>query len=119
MIQDEWNQICGHARRLGILIIALAHITDLSECEDLMFAGVAFGEMSDHPLAQILKDWNGRDTLRIFDDAWLQAMAVPLLGPCNRVWGLPWSKVCLISDRGWSAWISTLGDLDLAYTDAG
>ncbi|KAI4168984.1 MAG: hypothetical protein LQ343_006015 [Gyalolechia ehrenbergii] len=118
-IEDEWNIICGHARRLSIFLIALAHVVNLEECENLVFAGRAFSNMFQHTLAVQLEEWNGKDALRIPDDAWLQAIAIPLLGHRTNVWKLPWDKVCLISDRRWSAWISTFGDMDPAYVGAG
>ena len=118
-IEDAWNQICGHARRFSIFIIALAHVVNLEDCEGLMFGGFAFNDMFHHNLAVQLEDWNGRDGLWVSDDAWLQAVAIPLIGHRSNVWKLPWEKVCLVSDRGWSAWISTLGEMDPAYVKAG
>lgn len=116
--RDEWAQVCGVTKRLCVILLALAHIVDLEDFEDLKFTGLAFGNISDHILAQQLEDWNGKDSLRIPDEAWLQALAIPLLGHRNHLTDLPWSKVCLISDRRWSAWISTFGDLDPAFTNA-
>lgn len=84
-----------------------------------MFSGVAFFDMCDHGLAQQLEEWNGIDSLRVTDDAWLQAIAVPLMGHRTLVWKQPWKKVCLFSERGWSAWISTFGNIDPAYATAG
>ena len=119
VVRDEWNQVTYHARQLGVFLIALAHVVNLEDCEDLMFAGFAFGSMHEHPLAQQLEDWNGQNTLRIRDNAWLQALAIPLLGHRHHVWNFEWDKVCLLSDRGWSAWIATFGDLDPAFISAG
>ena len=115
IVKDEWNITTTFLRQLSIFMLALAHVVSLEDCEDLKFAGFAFGSMHEHPLAQQLEDWNGEDTLRITDVAWLQAVAVPLLGHRTHVWNLRWAKVCLISDGGWSAWISTFGGLDPAY----
>lgn len=119
IVDDEWNIICGVARRLSIFLLALAHVVNLEDCEDLMFAGIGFQTMFEHTLAKQLEDWNGKDALRVPDDAWLQGVAIPLLGHRQYVWNLNWGKVCLVSDRGWSAWISTFGDMDPAYTNAG
>ena len=119
VVRDEWNQITEFARRLGVFLIALAHVANLEDCEDLMFSGFAFGSMFEHPLAQQLEDWKGQNTLRIQDNAWLQAVAIPLLGHRSHVWDFEWEKVCLVSDRGWSAWIATFGDLDPAFISAG
>ena len=119
VVNDEWNIICGHARALGILLIALAHVVNLEDFEDLMFVGFAFSDMFQHTLAIQLEEWNGNDFLRIPDEAWLQALAVPLLSHQQNIWRLPWDKVCLISDKGWSCWISTFGGSDPAYIRAG
>ena len=119
VVNDEWNIICGNARRLSILLIALAHVVNLEDCEDLMFVGFAFNDMFEHTLAHQLEDWDGNSFLRIPDAAWLQALAVPLLGHQQNVWSLPWDKVCLISDKGWSCWISTFEGSDPAYVRAG
>ncbi|MCJ1262295.1 hypothetical protein MMC22_002165 [Lobaria immixta] len=119
VIQDEWETICTYVRNLGIFLVALAHVLNIAECEDLMFSGVAFSDMCDHGLAQQLEEWNGIDSLRVTDDAWLQAIAVPLMAHRTRVWKQPWEKVCLFSERGWSAWISTFGNTDPAYATAG
>ena len=118
-VHDAWNQICGHSKTLAIFMIALAHVVSLENCEELMFAGLAFSRMYEHPLAVQLEEWNGVDDLRTPDDAWLQAIAVPFLGYRRNVWQLPWDRVCLISDRGWSAWISTIGETDPAYVGSG
>ena len=119
VIEDEWNQITYKARQLAVFLIALAHVVNPEDCEDLIFAGFAFGSMEEHPLAQQLEDWNGDSTLRIRDDAWLQALTIPLLGHRIHVWNLEWGKTCLISDRGWSAWIATFGDLDPEFVKVG
>ena len=118
-VEEEWNQICGQARRLSIFLIALAHVVHLEECDDLIFAGLAIGDMFQHPLAQQLEEWNGQDALLVRNDAWLQAVAVPLVGHQRSIWKLPWDRVCLFSDRGWSAYITTFGDSDPSLTNVG
>lgn len=44
---------------------------------------------------------------------------MPLLCQRTNIWKLPWEKVCLISERGWSAWISIFGDTDPVYVAKG
>lgn len=118
-IRDEWNIICRVTKHLSIFLLALAHVVNPEDCEDLMFVGFDFGQMFEHKLAEQLEEWNGQDALCIPDDAWLQAVAIPLLGHRSHVWNLKWSNVCLVSDGGWSAWIPTFGDLDPAYVSVG
>ncbi|KAL8789499.1 MAG: hypothetical protein Q9213_001112 [Squamulea squamosa] len=118
-VDGTWHFICDNARRLSIFMIALAHVVNLEDCKELKFTGYAFSNMYEHKLAVQLEHWNGKDHLSITDDAWLQAIAIPLLGHRRNIWQLPWDKVCLISDKGWSAWISTFGEMDPAYVSAG
>ncbi|KAL9577190.1 MAG: hypothetical protein Q9212_006524, partial [Teloschistes hypoglaucus] len=107
-IEDNWHCACAHARDLSILAISLAHVTNPEDCGNLKFFDVGISSIREVALGQQLQDWNGRDALRITDDAWLQALAVPLAGYRTQLRNLPWHNICLISDRGWSAWISTL-----------
>jgi hypothetical protein len=118
-IADGWNILCRELLGCSIYIIAFAHVLNLEDCENLMFSGAAASEIAEHGLSKQLEDWDGRHNLYIGDGAWLQAIAVPLLGQRTRIWNLPWDRVCLVSDRGWSAWIPTFGDEDPAYTKAG
>ncbi|KAL9578223.1 MAG: hypothetical protein Q9203_007176 [Teloschistes exilis] len=119
IVEDEWDVICSYARCLSIFLIALAHVTNLEDCESLKFVDLAFSEICNLALGQQLDDWNGRDALRITDDIWLQVLAVPLVGYRKKLRSLPWDRVCLVSDRGWSAWISTLAQCDPEYTRSG
>ena len=119
IVEDEWNQILGIAKRLSIFLLALARVVNPEDCEDLRFTGFAFGSIHEHPLAQQVEEWNGKDTLCVRDNAWLQAMAIPLLGHRKHVWDLQWDRICLISDGGWSAWIPTFEDVDPAFSSVG
>ena len=49
-IKDEWNQITVQAKRLSIFLLALSHVANPEDCENLLFAGLAFGSMDEHPL---------------------------------------------------------------------
>ena len=117
--QDMRTHLCGFMKKIAIFLIALAHVTNLEDCEDLMFPCVNLDHMSEHSVVQQLESWTGETPIYIKDEVWLQALAVPLISHRNHVWDLPWDKVCLVSDKGWSAWISTLGNADPFYTSAG
>ncbi|KAL8942681.1 MAG: hypothetical protein Q9216_001535 [Gyalolechia sp. 2 TL-2023] len=90
--EDEWDIICGHARHLSIFMLALAHIVNLEDCKSLMFAGLAYSSIIEHPLGASLEEWKGKDALPVAGDAWLRAIAVPLLGHRQNVENLPWEK---------------------------
>ena len=119
LIQDQWSTLCEYTKKIAILLIALAHVSNLEDCEDLMFARVDIDDMSEHSLVQQLGDWTGETALYVKDEDWLQALAVSFVSHRTHVWDLPWNKVCLVSDKGWSAWISTLGNADPIHTLAG
>lgn len=119
IIADGWDILCRELRRCSIYIIAFVHVLNLEDCENLMFSGAAASEIAEHGLAKQLEDWDGHRNLYVSDDAWLQAIAVLLLGQRKRVWDSPWDRVCLVSDRGWSAWIPTFSDEDPTYMKAG
>ncbi|MCJ1376106.1 hypothetical protein MMC20_007346 [Loxospora ochrophaea] len=117
--EDEWRIICDNLRAISVFLIASAHIQNLEQLQDFMFCGVDSLKLRSHNLTVQLEEWNGRNELYIQDDAWLQAMAVPLLSCREQISDQDWEKICLISDRGWSAWISTFGDTDPFSTSVG
>ena len=119
VIDSQWDEVISFAKKLSVLMLALAHVANPEACEDLVFTGSAFSSISEHPLVQQLEDWNGQDSLRVQNESWLQAVAVPLIGHSKPVWNQKWNKTCLVSDKGWSAWITTFGDLDPAYISVG
>ena len=119
LLMDDWNKLCVYARKVAVFLIALAHVENLEDCEDLVFPSVEVDGMFEHTLVRQLDDWNGNDPLFVRDESWMQAFAEPMLNHRSDVWSLPWDKICLITDGGWSAWISTFGDMDPAYTSAG
>lgn len=119
LIQDQWSILCRYTKMFATFLIALAHVANLEDCEDLLFARVDLDDMSEHPVVQQLEDWTGETTLYVKDEVWLQALAVSFTSHRYYVWSLPWDKTCLVSEKGWSAWISTLGNIDPAYTLAG
>lgn len=67
-------------RLFSVYLIALAHIVNPKECEDLVFCGASVNETADHSLTMQLEDWNGEEKLYVRDDAWLEAIAVLLVG---------------------------------------
>ncbi|KAL9028042.1 MAG: hypothetical protein Q9180_007234, partial [Flavoplaca navasiana] len=116
---NAWDFFCDDMKGLSVYMLALAHIMNLEECENLMFAGLGYSDLQHHPLVASLDEWNGRDALPIGDDAWLRAVAVPLTSQRQALNDHPWHLVCLVSDKGWSAWIPTLAGIDPSYVRAG
>ena len=119
LTRSQWGLVTRLLRYFSVYIIAFAHIINPEECENLSLCGAASDELSKHKLVEQLESWNGLDKLYVRSDAWLQAITVPLVGQSQDTWTLPWGRVCLISDRGWSVWIPTFGVIDPVYIKGG
>ena len=115
----QWFRVWPLVKKMAVFLIALSHVANLEDCEDLMFSSVDLHHMSEHSVVKQLENWRGETPLYVNDEAWLQALAVPLISHRSHVWDLPWDKICLISDKGWSAWISSLASADPTYISAG
>lgn len=115
----HWNILSHCFRGLGVYLIAFGHILNLQDCESMTFCGAASEKLNQHHLIEQLEEWDGVNNLYIRDDAWMQAIAVPLIGQAQNIWSMQWDRFCLVSDRGWSIWIPTFGDTDPAYVSAG
>ncbi|MCJ1226978.1 hypothetical protein MMC12_003633 [Toensbergia leucococca] len=116
---DHWDILCRQLRYLAIYIITFAHILNTKDCESLIFCGDAAEELHNHHLAQQLEDWDGKNSLYVRDDTWLQAITVLLAGNSQDIWSFPWDRVCLVSNRGWSAWLPTFAISDPEYIHVG
>lgn len=119
LLNDDWNKLCTYTRNVAVFLIALAHVLNLEECEDLFFPITDLNGLFEHKLVQQLDEWDGNDPLYIRDECWLQALAEPMVGYRSDFWNLPWQKICLISNGAWSAWIGTFANVDPADISAG
>jgi hypothetical protein len=109
-----WTSICSTAQSLSVLIIAFAHVWDISQCDSLLLHG-SLELLSTHNLVRQLPSWQGRQHLRVFHDAWFQAVALLLVGHRAEV---DWMQTCLLSDKGWSVFLNTLSESDPSHIDA-
>jgi hypothetical protein len=109
-----WVKLIESARHLSILIIAFAHVRDLSACTNLMLHH-RHSILIDLPLAKILRIWDGTSILYIDEFTWLRAISLLTINDAGR----NEDKVALLSDRGWSIYLSTLSLDGPEYTDAG
>ena len=114
-----WEILSAHVRNLAIYVLTFVHILNPEDCDSLTFAGDAHEQIVEHGLASRLEGWNGEDDLPLGDDAWLQAISILLVGESQDIWRFPWDQVCLVSDRGWSAWVSTFSNTDPDYIEVG
>ena len=88
MLPDDRKVLCTFTQTVATFLIALAHVTNLQDCEELMFSCDNLFDMDEHPLCRQLRRWDGENSLLIKDEAWLQALALPIISRRNRIWGL-------------------------------
>jgi hypothetical protein len=62
ILSGRGNIFCRYLRLFSVYLIALAHILNPKECEDLVFCGAAVNETADHSLAMQLEDWDGEES---------------------------------------------------------
>jgi hypothetical protein len=103
---EIWQNLLYYAKHLAILILAFAHVQDLSCCADLSLCR-AIELLKQTDLSWSLHLWDGKGMLRIKEDAWFHTFILLLVG--HRAENLDRDSIALISDRGWSIYLSTLG----------
>lgn len=107
-MSDMWQYLITEVSRLSLILIALPRIVNLRDFEELKFCGTVW-TIQDTYLQQQLPDWNGTQDLSVNDDTWLEILALLITGD-ELDYHL--GRVCLVSHRGWSLWISTFETVD-------
>lgn len=102
----HWNNLLRRARELALLILALSTINDLNKCQQWPLGGLDCIRSSI--MAEKLEDWNGRQSITLHHDGWYDLLGHMMLG---RKYAGPGDS-CVISNWGWSMWMSTFTDVD-------
>lgn len=110
-----WRKLLQKIRYLIALILAFTNIQDMTEASNLMLCS-SIELLHDNGLVQELLNWNGKQNILVTEDTWLHAIAVLMIGPKKE---FDLSSVCLISDHGWSLFLSTFGDADPSFIEPG
>ena len=123
---EIWGSLVYVARTLSCLILALAHVRDLKACDNLPLTGNNFAENLGYaPFAMLLEDWKGTEDITVHEDTWLNIISLLMTGhrfgadsydsfedmAGNKPMPI-FRDTCLVSDRGWSLYISTFGRED-------
>ena len=103
----SWPNLHYTSHQIVALILSFSHVRDLSTC-----ANLPFRVTSSHMLPRILQTWDGKSDLDIPHDTWFSVIATLMFGHER----LP-TDACLISDRGWSVFVSTFSDADPSFID--
>jgi hypothetical protein len=115
-IPDFFESLLPTARYLAILILAFAHVSDLNSASDLPLCCYSLDVLGDHILAKELLVWDGKVGIEIPEDTWFHAIALLMVGDTRDI-DLPSTN--LVSDRGWSVYLSTFADSDPSFTGKG
>lgn len=110
--KDEvWPYLCFAASQLCILILAFAHVINLAGCEAFEMCE-HHGLLARSELSIDLATWDGKSPLQIREDVWFEAIALLLVG---HTVDSDFSEVSLLSNWGWSIYVSTFANSDPSY----
>ena len=93
---------------LALLILALSTVRDLQQYGHWLLGQLPC--IKESIMAKRLREWNGMGTIPIEHDDWYELLGRMMMG--SKLIGPGVS--CMISNWGWSMYMSTLGDLDPA-----
>lgn len=105
-----WDRIQFQAVQLASTIIAFSHVADLDDAADFPITTTAPVVMAD--FYDSVYNWDGESPILVENDAFFELVALHMLGDTGET---DFSNVCLLSDRGWSMFITTLCDVDPSY----
>ena len=100
-----WLDLLTTATNLSLLLLGLNSV-DLSQCEQWPLGSIE--SLRNSTMAQRLAEWDGVRPLKIEHDGWYDLLGRMMLGGKSIGPG----ESCLISNWGWSLYMSSLGDLD-------
>lgn len=116
MKQLTWHEMLETVRNLSLIVLAFAFVRDLRNCEELPMSAFDSAILNLHVLMTRLKNWDGKGPIWIPEDTWFLVLAELVVGHKTAI---DPTSTCLVSDRGWSVFLSTFGDADPSFTDAG
>ena len=111
---ENWRRAVYHARILSILILAFAHVHDLESCAELPL-NYRWELLAEHASANKFCHWDGKSKIGITESVWFHAIALLMVDGSR----MQEERPALLSDRGWSIYLTTFGFEDPSHTDAG
>ena len=118
-VRAEWSQITYYCQTLCLFLLSVANVENFEVLDDFTINGVGTLSTHKHNLSTQVSTWDGHRELLVQEHSWLEIFAVPFLGHTWTLSTVPWNRTCVISDRGWSAWISTFDDTDPSFIQGG
>ncbi|CAL8575148.1 hypothetical protein XPA_001090 [Xanthoria parietina] len=113
--ETAWQDMLRKVRYLSIVLLTFAFVRDLENSTDLPLSPL-LGPLGQGDLMHSWNRWDGRSNIWIPEDCWFLVLARLLVGHKG---AFDSESTCLVSDRGWSIFLSTFGDADPWFTDAG
>lgn len=117
MSVERRRKVWGHFRhgihRQSLYLIAFAHVHDLRNCAGMPLEDQQ-AHIVSHALLKQISDWDGRTKLFVEEGCWLNVFSHLLTGKGSTRQELDDIATepllhALVSGRGWSAYISTIG----------
>lgn len=106
---STWPALWLEARRLSLVILAFAHVTNLSAAADLPVSE-RLGSIHSSCTFVNLSIWNGRAALSVEPWEWFELICILLQGAKDL--DEIRKDICLVSNYGWSLFLNTFGDAD-------
>lgn len=103
---DVWWDLSYDASGLGLLILALSTVGNLGDCSQWPLG--CLRNVFDSTIGQETINWSGTDAIPLCHDGWYEMLSHMMFG--DNVKGA--GDSCLISNWGWSIYLSSFGDID-------
>ena len=110
-----WQSMLETTKYLSVVLLAFAFVKDLDVCADLPLSQT-LNLLSQNDLVLQLNAWNGKSRIWIPEDCWFLVLGRLTVGHKTAI---DTTSSCLVSDRGWSVFLNTFGNVDPIYTDPG
>ncbi|KAF1844959.1 uncharacterized protein K460DRAFT_101189 [Cucurbitaria berberidis CBS 394.84] len=114
-LNNKWPYFNHIATELSILILAFAKVLDLEACAELPLSP-RMTLISGSEIKERLSTWDGKVSFMIDQSSWFEVIALLLLG--ERGERVDVRTTALVSESGWSLFVSSMGDSDPAFVDA-
>lgn len=110
-----WHDMLEKIRYISVVVVAFTFVRDRSDCDQLPLTH-SVNVLGRNDLILRLNQWNGTSPIWIPEETWFLVLAELLIGHKATIDS---KTTCLISQRGWSIFLSTFGEADPSYVDAG
>lgn len=109
-----WKDLLAVIHCIVLLILTFAHVQDLNVCANLPLGH--FSILFTSPLYTDLASWNGKSKLALRENTWFSAITALMCGHMGDQFR---RNACLLSNHGWSFFISTFNNADPVFIDPG